>query len=131
MVTETLTAEERRALATLGQLVEGPKALRIIDAHAAERAALVERAERAERQLETISKQAPLAFERAESERNALAATLERVRVRAETVSSVWEAMGELTSYLIDGTHMVDVDDVRRVFERAALAGGPAPEGGR
>ena len=63
----------------------------------------------------------------AESERNALAATLDRVR--AEGIGSVWEAMGELTSYLIDGKHMVDVDDVRRVFERAALAGAPAPEG--
>lgn len=30
----------------------------------------------------------------------------------------VWEAMGELTSYLIDGKHMLDVDAVRGVFER-------------
>lgn len=30
----------------------------------------------------------------------------------------IWEALGELTSYLVDGDHVVKVDDVRRMFER-------------
>lgn len=39
-----------------------------------------------------------------------------------------WEAMGELTSVLMDGEHMLKVDDVRGVFESACahLAAQPA-----
>ncbi len=37
----------------------------------------------------------------------------------------IWEALGELTSYLVDGDPMVRVDEVRRTFERF-LAGQPA-----
>jgi hypothetical protein len=35
------------------------------------------------------------------------------------TVHHVWAALGELTSLLVDGEHVLRVDDVRRVFEQA------------
>jgi hypothetical protein len=39
----------------------------------------------------------------------------------------IWEALGELTSYLVDGDHMVRVDQVRGVFERF-LANNPSAQ---
>jgi hypothetical protein len=47
------------------------------------------------------------------------AAAPARTRTEAEqAVLDVWEAMGELTSYVVDGHHHVRADDVCRVFER-------------
>lgn len=43
-----------------------------------------------------------------------------------ELPGRIWEALGELTSFLMDGDHMVRVDDVRGVFERFLASAQPA-----
>lgn len=50
-----------------------------------------------------------------------------RARLAAATalLPRAWEAMGELTSFVVDGEHMVRVDEVRGVFERFSST--PAP----
>jgi hypothetical protein len=151
--TETLTAEERDSLYKARDARGGyatRKALRLLDAHAAERAALVERAEkaearhaaaeqnvlwlreqreRAEAELKSLllgsypaaSKAAEL-VSRAESERNALAATLERVRAERDAAYGVLKHVrpGHLPSH---------VRPQLRSIVDSALAGAPAPEG--
>lgn len=50
-----------------------------------------------------------------------------RLAAATELPRRIWEAMGELTSYLVDGDHMVRVDHVRGVFERFLAAQPAAP----
>ena len=127
---EILTAEERERMRTLTPGAHGArfyveKALRIIDAHAAERATLVERAERAEARLPiragSVDHLCQL-LDAAESERNALAATLERVRAERDAAYGVLKHVrpGHLPSH---------VRPQLRSIGDAALAGAPAPEG--
>jgi hypothetical protein len=89
------------------------------------------RAEAAEARVRELETEAALDTEhrlacewkaRYEAERAERSVTKDRLAARAEAAEGlpgrIWEALGELTSYLVDGDHMVKVDDVRHTFER-------------
>jgi hypothetical protein len=108
---EDLRAELRAASVELKQLHDKCKA----------QAAVIERVEAVTHGFETCTgydmKHRAECRRVAKTYRAALAAAPEHTP--RQDIHQVWEAMGQLTSYLIDGKHMVDVDDVRHVFERA------------
>lgn len=57
-------------------------------------------------------------FRIGEEQARALASAESRLDAATALLPSAWEAMGELTSFLVGGEHMVRVDEVRGVFER-------------
>jgi DNA repair exonuclease SbcCD ATPase subunit len=128
---EKLTDDERARLERMYQTPLGRKALRIMDAQAAalDRVRAAVRVEIAPSDM-TDEQALQNCQEAIRRVRMALATVVAELKAAPEhtarpDVSGVWEAMGELTSYLVDGKHMLDVDDVRRVVERALAA---APE---